>query len=82
MPAPATGPRLIEAYDDEIVYDITIELPDAGLIPADYEEIMEPLPMAPDDTAPASTRRYPTRTRRSVVGNQPYDTYAPRIQLL
>ena len=27
-------------------------------------------------------RRYPTRARRSVVGNQPYDTYAPQTTFL
>jgi hypothetical protein len=27
-------------------------------------------------------RRYPTQARRSVVGNQPYDTYAPRTTFL
>jgi hypothetical protein len=30
----------------------------------------------------AAGRGYPTRTCRSVVGNQPYDTYAPRTTFL
>jgi hypothetical protein len=30
-PAPPTGPTMIEAYEDKIMYEITFDLPDAGL---------------------------------------------------
>jgi len=77
------GPRLIAAEPNKMVYEIIVDLPDAGLLPGlvpDNESIAPP----PDnDPIPApSTRRYPTRSCRSVVGNQPYDTYAPRMQFL
>ena len=77
------GPRLIETEPNEIVYEIIVELPDAGLLPG---LVLDDKPIAPppdNDPIPAtSPRRYPTRSRRSVVGNQPYDTYAPRMQFL
>ena len=96
--APAqNGPRIIESQaPDEIVYDIIFDLPDAGLIPGaippnfDAEPTEDPAPapppgpvtMVPDDNSDDNPRRYTARSRRSVVGNQPYDTYAPRIQFL
>ena len=65
------------------MYAIVVELPDAGLLPGlvpDVPDEVVAIDPPPDiDTTP---RRYPTRSRRSVVGNQPYDTYAPRMQLL
>jgi len=41
-----------------------------------------PAAPVPDDNFNNNPRRYPARSRRSVVGNQPYDTQAPRIQFL
>ena len=74
------------------MYDITFDLPDAGLIPgairpvSDAEPAASPAPPLPPDPAPAvpgnNSRQYPARSCRSVVGNQPYDTYAPRMQFL
>jgi hypothetical protein len=83
------GPALVEADEDEIVYEITFDPPDAGLAPPD-PDIMLPLGDNRDDTTePAAIpqdvgegRRYPQRARRSVIGNQPYDNYAPRTTIL
>ncbi len=67
----------------EIVYDIMFDLPDMGLMPlGDGPEPEEPPPSADDHTPPSTPCWYPTQTRRSVVGNQPYDAYAPRMQFL
>ena len=90
------GPRMIKPEaPNEIVYDIIFDLPDAGLIPGappdfGFELTEDPAPApplgpaapVPDDNSNDNPRRYPARSRRSVVGNQPYDTYAPRIQFL
>ena len=69
------------------MYEITFNVPDAGLLPA-ADDLGEPLgddmndtlvvavPGA-DDEGAAVGRRYPPQARRSVIGNQPYDTYAP-----
>ncbi len=83
------GPALVEADEDEIVYEITFDPPDAGLAPPD-PDIMLPLGDNRDDTTkPAAIpqdvgegRHYPQRARRSVIGNQPYDNYAPRTTIL
>ena len=82
------GPRLIEADPGEIVYKIVVELPDPGLLPGLAPDVPDKVTGAPNmpinpppdiDTTP---RQYPTRSRRSVVGNQPHDIYAPRTQFL
>jgi hypothetical protein len=75
------GPRLIEADPDKIVYEIIVELPDTGLLPRLVPNVPnEPIAPPPDnDTSP---RRNPTRSLRSVIGNQPYNTYAPRMLFL
>ena len=79
------GPRLIEAEPDEMVRDIIMELLDAGLLPGLVPDVPDE-PIAPppnNDPIPAtSPRQYPTRSRRNVVGNQPYNTYTPRMQFL
>ena len=67
---------------NEVVYELTFDLPDAGL-----GNLVPPEPPAP---APAGAAPVPedgdlrrsTRPRRSVVGNQPYDTYEPRTTFL
>ena len=82
---PQDRPRLIKAEPNEMVYEIIVELPDAGLLPGSVPDTpSEPIAPPPDsDTTPTtSPRRYRTRSRRNVVGNQPYDTYAPRMQFL
>ncbi len=83
----ARGPAIVEADDNKIVYEITFDLPDAGLLAADQgaqladnrDDTID-IPIVPDNEG--VRRRYPTRTHRSVVGNQPYDTYALRMAFL
>jgi len=86
----ATGPALI-ADEDEVMFKLTFDLPDAGLgvvagaddtsdIESNRQDNISTVVMAADDDTVG--RRYPTRTRRSAVGNQPYDTYAPRTTFL
>ncbi len=85
------GPALVEADADELVYELEFELPDAGL-PAhpvaddvslgdDRDDANVPVIIPQDQDDPVG-RRYPQRARRSVVGNQPYDAYAPRTTFL
>jgi len=86
----AAGPALIEAEGDEIVYEITFDLPDAGLAGTDAEHMSDMGDSRRDDASAvvmsadieANGRCYPTQTRRSAVGNQPYDTFAPRTTFL
>ena len=82
-PRPTNGPTLIEADNDEIVYEITFNMPDPGLgganvVPTDHGG--PPGGPAADGTVHIlatetvdfltetdnTTRRYPTRLRRSV----------------
>jgi hypothetical protein len=85
----AHGPALVEADEDELVYELTFDLPDEGLI-APAGALHVPLGNdRNDDVAPViipqdepDGRRYPQRARRSVIGNQPYDTYAPRTTFI
>ena len=82
---PSDCPRLANAKQDEIVYEITMELLDTGLMPGLVPNgPVGPIAQPPDNDAAtvSSPRQYPTRVSRSVVSNQPYDTYAPRIQFL
>ncbi len=70
--------------------EITFDLPDAGLPMvdkgaelADNRDNTIDTPVAPkDNMANAGGQCYPTQACRSVVGNQPYDTYAPRMAFL
>ena len=82
-----TQPAVIEADNDELVYELTFDLPDAGLAPPPINPAV-PLGenrndqghvIIPEDTDDPQSdgRRYPTRAHRSVIGNQPYDAYAP-----
>ena len=88
--AQAPGPALIDSDKDKIVYELTFNLPDAGLNGNDTENMSDMGDSRQDDTSAvvmgtkdeATGQRYPTRTRRSAVGNQPYDTYAPRTTFL
>jgi hypothetical protein len=74
------NPWLIEANKDKIVYEITFDLPDEGIIPV-YADTAE-LPDATTVVNTAETSCYPTQSCRSVVGNQPYNAYAQQIQFL
>jgi hypothetical protein len=55
-------------------------MPDEGIILA-YDH-MEELPDVATADITAEISCYPTQSCRSVVGNQPYNAYAPRIQFL
>jgi len=81
------GPTVVEADDDEIVYEITFDLPDTGLAvpdpPAGMNQQLSDTPadahaVVMDDTSDPRdgerSRRYPLRSRRSAAGTQPYDT--------
>jgi hypothetical protein len=84
------APQVIEAEPDKIIYDTTSELPDARLLPppmnnataendaATHPSVDQDVPLSPNTPPP----QYPLRSHRSVVGNQPYDTYAPQMQFL
>jgi hypothetical protein len=89
-----SAPVVIESNKDELVYELTFELPDAGLVPI-ANNFSVPLGDDRDDTlvapivvnnidavqdAPAPC--YLTRARRSAIGGQPYDEFAPRIAFL
>jgi hypothetical protein len=83
------GPAIIDAKDDEIVHELTFNLPDTGLQPTDGDAAVVLGDDRNDNTAvviPVNTAaegwRYPPRARRSAVGIQPCDTYAPRTTFL
>jgi hypothetical protein len=84
------GPAFIEADQDKIVYEITFDLPDAGLapgqntIPAGADEFGSNTHLSIESSHHASPeqRRYPQQSCRSVVGHEPYDSYAPQIAFL
>ena len=88
--AQAPGPALIDADKDKIIYKLTFDLLDAGLNGTDTENMSDMGNSRRDDASAvvmgaddeATGRCYPTRTRRSAVGNQPYDIYAPRTTFL
>ena len=79
------APAIIEANEDEIVSEVTFDtlsLQDAGLSIADAlganlgdqnNDTIVPTIIADDTDAHNPQSRYPTRARRSVIGNQPYD---------
>jgi hypothetical protein len=88
------APAVIEGNEDEIVNEVTFELPDAGLVPIandfdvplgdDRNDTLVP-PIVVDDVdtmEDPGAQRYPTRARRSAVGGQPYDEFAPRVAFL
>jgi hypothetical protein len=84
------GPAFVEANQDKIVYEITFDLPDAGLapgqntIPAGADEFVSDTHSSIKSLHHASPeqRQYPQHPYRSVVGHEPYDSYAPRIAFL
>ena len=83
------GPAAIEAKDDEIVYEIMFDLPDAGLQPTVGNPAVvlgnnrndNTSGVIPVDTA-TNGQHYPTQACRSAIGTQPYNTYAPRTTFL
>jgi hypothetical protein len=63
------------------VYEITFDIPDEGLLQMplgeDKDDTSIPVIALDDDETHdeiQDVRRYPKQARRSVVGNQPYDT--------
>ncbi len=95
--ADAQLPEIVEANDEEVVYEIMFDLPDAGLkddvvppdvpIPADAPaDIPVHVAMAAaivaDVVPEVEGQQYPTGACRSAVGNQPYDTFSPRMTFL
>ncbi len=79
------GPAFIEADQDKIVYEVTFDLPDAGLapgqntIPAGTDKFGSDTHSSINSSHHASPeqRRYPQQSCRSVVRHEPYDSYAP-----
>jgi hypothetical protein len=73
-----------------LVYEITFDIPDEGILQISLgwggqrRHIHSGNCSGDDETHDEiqDVRHYPTRARRSVVGNQPYDTYAPRTTFL
>jgi hypothetical protein len=92
MALPQNRPALFEDDNDEIVYEVTFDLPNAGLgvvesaiAPAeptfwDDRDNTVVVPVVTADDKPEQC--YPTRLRRSVIRHQHYDTYAPRTTFL
>jgi hypothetical protein len=84
------GSAFIEADQDKIMYEITFDLSDAGLapgqntIPAGADEFGSDARLSIESSHHASPeqRQYPQRSHRSVVGHEPYDSYAPQIAFL
>jgi hypothetical protein len=88
------APAIIEANEDEIVSEVTFDtlsLQDAGLSIADAlganlgdqnNGTIVPTIVADDNDAHNPQSRYPTRAHRSVIGNQPYDAFAPCVAFL
>ena len=77
-------PAMVEANEDELVYELTFDLPDAGLGPTQGNQTMivgedrndnTPITIAEDTDSPSDGQRSPTRARRSAAGNQPYDAH-------
>jgi hypothetical protein len=74
--AKTAGPRLVEAEEDKIVYEITFDLPDAGL---GHNTVPPDAPASPmmlfssgmsDEDTTTSRRRHPPRSCRSVIRHQ------------
>ncbi len=82
---PAEGPALINAKEDEVIYVLTFDLPNAGLqqpATALGGAVVIEQDVTPPPGDKAGERRCPLRSHRSVVGHQPYDQYAPRMTFL
>jgi len=90
-PAVIAAPTVIEPENVEYVYEVTFDLPDAALLMANdpnlilgnqNDDTIIPAFVADNTDGQPSTSHYPTRARRSVIGNQPYDAHAPRVAFL
>ncbi len=91
----AGPPAIVEANADKVVYEITFDLPNVVLennvVPPDppLQGDKEAVDIGVDKAAATDPvvateegQRYPTQARRSMVGNQPYNAYAPRMTFL
>jgi hypothetical protein len=89
----APGPALIDANEDKIIYELTFDLPDAGLaphiapdgiavVPHDVPDLHAFEPNPAEDTKPATECQYLLRSCRSAIGHQPYDKYTPLTAFL
>jgi hypothetical protein len=85
------GPAIIDANNDKIMYEVTFDLPDAGLqgdnaVPPDNAVEAAPNPLAVVATHPdpieIKPRRYPAQLCRSAMGHQPYDDHDPRVTFM
>ena len=85
------APAIIEANNDETVYEVTFVLPDAGLPIANdpdanlgnqNNDTIVPTIVADNTDAQNPPSGYPTRAHRSVIGSQPYNAFAPRVAFL
>ncbi len=83
------GPAPVDYDPAKIVYETIFDLPDTGLVGNnvvpmdDYQQDEDnPPPMEVDDILADKPRQYPTRSRRSVIGNQPYNRCSPRTTFL
>jgi hypothetical protein len=85
------GPAPVDYNPDKIVYKLTFDLPDTGLF-GDNVVSMDDYQQDKDNPPPMDTEdilvdkpwpwQYPTRSCRSVIGNQPYDRYLLRTNFL
>jgi hypothetical protein len=86
---------LVEADDDEVVYEIIFDLPNAGLAGIAVVPVTGPAPSDDNihhltnktvdiltDTVVQAPWQYPTQSHRSVIKNEPYDGYSPQTTLL
>ncbi len=80
----AHGPAVVKVEDNKIVYEITFDLPNAGLqltvgdpaVVLGDDRNDNTAAVIPLDTA-TDSRSYPTQACRSAISTQPYDTHAP-----
>ncbi len=83
------GPAIVEADQDKIMHEITFDLPDAGLapgqnvVPASANEFGSKTHSSIASSHESLEQwQYPQGSCRSVVGHEPYDSYAPQITFL
>ncbi len=80
---------IVEAGQDKLVYEITFDLPDAGLAPGQNAVPTSANKFGSETHSSIASshespeqRGYPQQSCRSVVGHEPYDSYAPQIAFL
>jgi len=76
---------LIEADENELVCEIMSQMKGFSKLGEDRDDTSIPVIALNNEKTHdqiQDVRRYPIRAHRSVVGNQPYDTYAPQTTFL